>query len=301
MPGTYIDPLLYQRAPTGVESASLVANLVRLNTLHVAGATTLAVSPALSASLSQYNNIYVFDGPNSEIVQVGSAGASSGATSIPLQGTGLQYQHNAGTLICADGTYGSLAAMIFSASATLETITKQPLWQTTQNETLRMPSIRASLDNQFALTFKPRQYPITALTSVAIQTFQGVSIQYDPSYATIAGDRETITMSALVTLSGSDTSTTYFYAQPLTRTTNAWLLYTYTAGYAQGALPHDVELACTYLVSDLLGLRDNPTGAAQLVIGKRNLVSALRGDTSGESLLYKSAIKILSNYMVRPY
>src|SRR5689334_6799850 len=103
---TYTDNLTYLKQPTGLVLTSYVGNTARLSGSVALGATSLPV-PATSVALSQYDAVYVFDGPNSEVLQVGAAGAVQGATSIPLQNP-TAYAHAAGTPYCTDGTAGSL-------------------------------------------------------------------------------------------------------------------------------------------------------------------------------------------------
>src|SRR4051794_18579619 len=103
MPTTYIDVFQYIRAVTGLETESLIGNKGRLSSAALVNDTTLHVTPATTVALSQFDNLTIFDGLNSETVMVGSGGASIGASTIPLL-TGLQYAHAQYTTYCTDGT-----------------------------------------------------------------------------------------------------------------------------------------------------------------------------------------------------
>jgi hypothetical protein len=71
----------------------------------------------------------------------------------------------------------------------------------------------------------------------------------------------------------------------LSRTHRQWAVLTYTGGITPGTVPYDVQQACAWVVSDLLGQRQNPTGAAEVHLGKKALVARLRGDLTGDSML----------------
>jgi hypothetical protein len=302
---TYIDCLQYRKQPTGLSVA--IANYIG-NSGHisaaVAGATSLTV-PATTVAQVQYDSVWIFDGPNSEVVQIGAAGALSGATSLPLQ-AGTQYAHAAGTPYCTDGTAGSLGQQIFIASQWIEDdICFQSLWATTYTgEILTMPTMRAALDNQQNLHFRPRHFPVTALSAVSIQTNTQYSLSYDPTQAIIDSDQQTVdlpVMSLLSTSGSSAQANPWYPALPFGRSSNAWLTLTYTAGYAQGALPWPIVRACTLLVSECFLQLENPMGADSIQQGKRNVTFMLRGDTSGESLLVKQAVKLLSKYVMQSF
>ncbi len=295
----YIDHVAYQRSPSGLETASLLGNSARLSTLHVAGATTLSVTPATTVALSQFDQITIFDGPNTEVVLV-SASTASGQTHIPLV-AGTQFQHAANTPLCSDGVLGSLADQIINASAWLENICQQSLFQATYtNETLRMPSMRASIDQQGMLNFRPRHFPITAENGLTIVTNSAVSNTYDATQCIIADDHQIVSVPWLVATGNQNTNANiWLYPQP-SRQQQQWLQITYTAGYAPSALPGDVKDAAVLLVSDMLSRRQNPTGASSISIGDKSLQSGSR-DVSGDSDLVKRALKILVNYTIKPF
>lgn len=307
MPSTYIDSIAYLKQPTGLQLSSYVGNNARLTSTAAVGATSLSVV-AGAATLYQYDPVYVFDGPNSEILQVGAAGAAPGATSIPLQ-SATAFQHAAGTVYCTDGTAGSLGEQIFIASRWLEDdICHQPLWQTAYtNEILTMPTMRAAWDNQGNLHFRPRHFPITTLTSVTAMVNQQVTWQYDTTQAIIDSDQQTVDLPqiALLTISGGVPSQ-FFTGSPwvspsATRQMNAWLTIAYTAGFATGALPPPITRACALLTSEMFTQLVNPVGADDIQQGKRRVTFTLRGDTSGESLLVKQATKLLSPYTMQAF
>lgn len=302
MVSTYIDCITYSKAPTGLMLTTQVGNIGRIQSC-TAGATSLTLVAATTVVLSQYDAIYVTDGPNSEVLQVGAAGAIVGATSIPLQGA-TQYAHAGGTPYCTDGSQGSLGQAIFEASRWLEDICHQSLWQTAYTgEILTMPTMRAAIDNQGNLHFRPRHFPITTLSSVSIQQNQQFVINLDQGQAIIDADQMTVdvpNVNALASGQGVGNSQAYIW-QPLNRYANAWITLGYTAGFAVGQLPWAVTRAATLLTSDCFGQMQNPVGADQINQGKRQVQFMLRGDTSGESLLRKQAITLLSPYIAQSF
>jgi hypothetical protein len=87
----------------------------------------------------------------------------------------------------------------------------------------------------------------------------------------------------------------------LSRSRRQWAVVTYTGGisYASGgmeAVPWDVQQACQWVVSDMLSQQFNPTGAAELVLGKVNRVQRQRGDEVGDSIHLLRAHDLLEPY-----
>lgn len=306
MSSTYLDCFQYQQSPTGWNAAiaTYLGNSGRLTNPCSAGATSLKV-PATTTALSPYDALYLFDGPSSETLQVGSAGASIGVTSIPLQSP-TQYAHAAGVAYCSDGVAGSLGQQIFTASQWIEDdICYQALWATSYTgEILTLPTMRAALDNQGNLHFRPRHFPITALSALSIQTSQQQLYAYDPTQAIIDSDQQTVDLPvlALIGTTGNQSQTNAWYPTvPITRQTTGWITVAYTAGYATGALPWPIVRACTLLTSECFVQLENPIGADSITQGKRSVTFAIRGDTSGESLLVKQARQLLGKYIMQTF
>lgn len=307
MANTYVDCIAYTKAPTGIVLAPFIGNIGRIASSN-AGATslTLPTNQAITAAaLSQYDNLYIFDGPNSEVVQIGSSGTGIGATTIPLQ-AGTQYAHLGGTPFCTDGAQGSLGEQIFTASRWIEDeICFQALWSTTYTgEILTAPTMRAALDNQRNLHFRPRHFPISALSSVTVKTNALNATTYDPAQAIIDADQQTVDLALMAALSSGSSQITQnspWLADSLSRSTNAWITISYTAGFAVGSLPRPVVRACTLLTSSCFVQLDNPTGADSIQQNKRNVTFVIRGDLVGESLLVKEAKRLLSPYVIQSF
>lgn len=297
MPNTYVDHFQYQRSPSGLEVASLLGNSARLANLHSVGATSLTITPATTVDLHQYDQITIFDGPNSEVVIV-NADTNQPATSIVLQ-AGTAFQHTAGTPCCSDGVLGSLADQIVDASAWLEAdFTFQPLFQATYTgEILPLPSMQASIDNQNMLLFRPRHFPVTAVSAISIAAIQGQGMVLDATQAFIDANQQYVRVPVLNATGPA--SQVYFPQQPFNRRMQQWLTITYTAGYTAAQMPPDIRDAAILLVSDILSRRHNPSGADQVMTGQVRLVTTLRGDLTGQSLLVKQARRKLTRYKVR--
>src|SRR5579859_1172921 len=298
---TYISWFDWQRTTTGLEWLSLVGNTGRVGSTISIGATSLPITPALTTvQVNQWDVITVFDGSSSEVVTA-TAGTSIGATSIPI--TATTFAHSAGTPYCTDGVLGSLADQIVKASQWLETICRQSLFLTTYtNEELAMPSMRASIDNAYALHFRPRHWPIQSLTSLSIAGTPGTAISFDPTQVFINSDKQICTMPNMqpLPLPGSGQAPYPIWNVP-SRQRMAQLTLTYQAGYSASNMPSDVTEASVLLTSDLLAKRQNPIGAPDLGSGNRHISAVLRGDNSGESLLAKRAMRILENYMMQSF
>lgn len=304
MTSTYIDAIAYLKQPTGLTLTGYVGNIGRILSCS-AGATSLTLTSALTSNpLVQYDSFYIFDGASSETLQVGSAGAGVGTSTIPLQAA-TSFAHTGGTVYCTDGSSGSLGEQIFIASRWLEDdICHQALWATTYTgEILTMPTMRASIDNQNNLHFRPRHFPITALTAVSIEVNQGNPISFDPTAAIIDSDQQTVDIPLLTALTSSNQANqgSPWLWQTVNRRSNAWVIITYTSGFVTGALPAPVTRAATLLTSEMFSQVVNPTGADSINQGKRQVVFAIRGDTSGESLLVKQAKSLLQPYVMEGF
>jgi hypothetical protein len=302
---TYLDHFDFIRATHGLEYQSLIGNSARFTSAQLAFANALtapATGPnAITVPLNYFDRITIFDGSSTEVVQVGSAGAAAGATSIPLL-VPTQFAHGTGVAWCSDGI-GSLADQIVDASAWIETQCNQPLLQTSwTGEQLAIPGMRASIDNCGALHFRPRHWPIQTLTAVSIATSPTTSTVYDPAQAWIDSDKQICIMPYPVPLNTQGQTQSTYPVQPrLNRQQLAQLTLTYTSGYAYATLPGDLKEAAILVTSDFVAKRHNPVGAPDIQDGSTRISTVLRGDTSGESLLVKRASKILVKYSTQPF
>jgi hypothetical protein len=293
----YISHFDFLREPSGLESASLLGNSGRLSSAMVAGATALPVTPTTIVTLAQFDRITLFDGPNTEVVQVAST-VATGQASIPLL-TGTQYVHAQYTPYCSDGGSGSLSDQIIDASTWLENICQQSLFQQTYTDTLRMPSMRAALDNAQQLAIRPRHFPVSSVASLSLKSSQSDSLTYDPAQAIIDGTAQVVYVPALLSTGGGSTS--YSLLPTRSRIANMWVTVSYVAGYPAMAIPGDVREAVMLLLSDILAKRLNPSGAYETQMGKRRIRLSSTADTSGDSALVKRARQLLQNYSSEAY
>lgn len=299
---SYIDHIFYTNSPEGLETASLLGNSLRLSSAVVAGATSLPIMPAGSGGtstntdVSQFDLVTIYDGLNSEQVMVASD-TTFPASSITLLAPGCVYAHAQYTPCSSKGVMGDLGTEILKASAWLENITRQSLWSTSQTEVMNMPSMRASIDNQQILRLRTKQYPITAVTALTIQTNTSDAIAYDATQAFIDAN-ESISVPQLIT-TGSGSSTYSIITPQVSRQMNAYVSVTYTAGYTSATMPMDVKDAAVLLTSALIARRLNPAGADGYDLGDRRIQATQRGDASPDSLLVKTAKGLLSNYTLR--
>jgi hypothetical protein len=273
---------------------------MRLSVAVVAGATTLPITPNITIGLSINDRITIFDGSSSEVVVVATL-ATIGSASITIQAPGFIANHGQYSPCCSDGILGSLADVIANASEWLEEITHQPLFFTTQTETLTAPSMRAAVDNQNQLVLRPRD-SVTALTALSIKSNVSTSVPYDAAQAIIDSIGLTIAVPWIVASSGGGGGgSTYSLLSRISRNTNLWITITYTHGYTLAAMPGSITDAAILLVSDILARRTNPTGADVVILGKHSLTTSTRGDTSGMTALVKDAMRKLQPWTVEAY
>lgn len=301
---TYIDCFQYQQQPTGFAITNYISNQFRFAAGQTIGTRLTVPASAIQTPLSPYSFLYIFDELNSEIVQVATETAP-GSTSITLV-SATQYTHNAGVAVCGDGSSGSLGQQIFSASRWIEDICHQSLWESPYTgEILTLPTMRAAYDNQWNLHFRPRHFPIATLTAISIQTSQNYITTLNANQAIIDSDQQTVDLPYSNTISSNVSQIGQFSGYPFigwgNRTSNAWITLAYTAGFSSGQLPWTIQRACTLLTSEMFVQNSNPVGADQINQGKRSAIFAIRGDTSGDTLLVKQAFKLLTPYIAESF
>lgn len=288
--GAYTDPFTYRRATTGIGTNELIGNLGRLTQGVAIGATSLPV-PALKVALTIDDQVTIFDKNNSEAVTC-TASAAIGATTITVAPT--QSAHMTRTVFCSDGTQGSLSDMIFNASSWLESITQQPRWLTTYTETLQAPSMRAAIDRNHAIIMRPRRFPVSAVTALSYQAQIGNVVPLDPTQCIVDSMVQTVAVPAIAVVGAQQS---LFTRMPVGRTSPVWITITYAAGYP--VLPGYVVEAANCLTGALLSDQFNPTGAAEMQMGKQKSVSYLRGDLSAKNALVKRAENLLRDDIER--
>lgn len=302
MPNTYIDCFTYLRAITGLETASLVGNTGRLTQAANAGDTSLHVGPNTTVLLNQFDQITIFDGPNTEVAMVAST-VNTGSNSIPLLQS-LQFAHALYTPFCSDGVLGSLADAIVEASNWIENICQQTQFQQTYTqETLRMGSMRGSLDNRNNLVFRPRHFPVVSDSGITIESSINDPIVYDQTQLVLDGAKQVVTVPWLLPVGAGSGSSSFWnsVAPPYGRADNLYLQITYVAGYLPANLPGDIRDCAVLLTSEILGRRENPTGADVVRLGDKSLQVTTSRDTVGESLLVKGVKNKLQPYSVEAY
>ncbi len=293
---TYLSHLDYQRSPTGNETATLVGNSLRLSHPVNAGDTAIFVTPNTTVQLNAYDQLTIFDGSSSEVVTVGAT-VGVGSASFQVASPGFQFAHASGVPLCSDGTQGSLAQTIIDACAALEAYCRQPLLQATYtSEALTLRTTRAMITRDRRVLLRPRRFPVQSISALALQIDAQTTYTLDPTQAQIDSDAQLIKVAQI---NPTASSQAYYSRTPLLPTTPGQALLTYIAGYVYAQLPYDIRRAAVLLTSELLSDRRNPTGAAELQQGKQHLVTRLRGDTSGDSLLTMRAHKYLDPYRQR--
>src|SRR5262249_33275694 len=152
----------------------------------------------------------------------------------------------------------------------IERYCRQPLLTATySNEKLPLRSMPASVTRDYALLIRPMHAPEQAVSTLTMQLNATTTINLDRAQLAIdaAEGSQRITEQRMTSTTGT-TSLWGLSTPPAFPTTPGFVLISYTAGlYTAVTLPREVRQACTWLVSDLLSDRRNPTGAAETRYG----------------------------------
>lgn len=271
----YLDVGEYLRAATNQETASLLGLNTTLSGGVVAGITALGV--AASAGWAP-GPLWLLDGPYSETVQV--VNAPDGVT-LTLAAPGVTQAHGAGVSASQAGTAGALAEIILRASAWAESYCRQgapgarSLFALSRVERWNLPGMRAWREPDGGLTVRPAHFPTQTVSSLTLETSPGASVALDLTQIELAASGTLIEAPATALAS---------VVAPAS-STRAWVTLGYTGGVTVGAVPGELRQALVWIVSDLLALRRNPSGAAAVRMGRFELQARPREDPSGDSLL----------------
>lgn len=308
---TYLDaPDYLANNSMQVETATLIGGNTTLAAPAVLGATALQVASTTAPTAfpaSGTFQAYVLDGLNSETVVASVTDATH--LSVPA---GTLAAHGTGVSVSSAGVGGCLADTIVRASRMVDSICRQgpdgssdrSLYALARTERLSGPnSFRASFDPDGTLILRPYHWPVTSVASVSVQQGAQVASAVSLTYLVLPDAARQIEIPQAQVL--NTTPPIYpFYGVTWSRNWGFVATVTYTGGpIASAALtsvPDDIRQAAHFLVSDLLGYRQNPTGAAEVRRGDFNLSARLRGDTSGNSILKIQAIDLLAPYTARP-
>jgi hypothetical protein len=298
----YIDVPAYLRAATNLETASLLG----LNTtvggsgVTVVGATTLPV--AASAGWAP-GLLWLLDGPYSEMVMVTAA---PDGMHLTLAAPGTQWPHAPGASASQGGSAGALAEIILAASGWIENYCQQgasaadrSLYAVSRAERWGLPSTRALFDRDGVLALRPGHFPVQSVSALSVESAPGQSLALDVTQIEVASSGRLIEASSPVAVGGLPGQPYLWENGGVSRSARQWVAVTYLGGLMVGAVPYDLRQACVWLVSDLLGQRRNPTGAAMVRMGRFELQARPRGDTSGESILMTQAKAALEPYRER--
>lgn len=298
----YIDVPAYLRAATNLETASLLG----LNTT-VGGSGTL---PAGTTTLPVANSsgwvvglLWLLDGPYSEMVTV--TAAPDGAH-LTLAAPGTQWPHTPGVSASQGGSAGALAEIILAASGWIEnycqqgaSATDRSLYAVSRAERWGLPSSRALFDRDGVLALRPGHFPVQSVSALSVECAPGQSLALDVTQIEIASAGRLIEAPSLVAVGGLPGQPNLWENGGVSRSARQWVAVTYIGGLTAGAVPYDLRQACVWLVSDLLGQRRNPTGAAMVRMGRFELQARPRGDSTGESILMTQAKAALEAYRER--
>jgi hypothetical protein len=297
---SYLDVAAYLRAATNQETASLLGlNTTTSGPSQPAGSLSLVVAAAAGWAAGP---AWLLDGPSGEVVQL--TGSADG-THVSLAAPGTAFAHAAGVSLSQAGTAGALAEVLLRASAWIENYCRQgvpgdrALFAATRSERWTMPSSRAHLDRDQVLVVRPGHFPVQSVSALAIEFGQGQSLAFDITQLEMPSSGRLVELPYLLQGSPNPGQQLLLESRGLSRARRQWAVLTYVGGFSGGGVPYDVQQACAWVASDFLGYRQNPTGAAELRLGKKALVSRLRGDLSGDSVLLLQAKAALELYKER--
>ena len=294
--GAYLDVGGYLRATTGQETASLLGLNTTLTTAAGVGATSLVV---VSSTGWAVGLAWLLDGPYSEVVTI--SGSADG-THVTLA-AGTQFAHGAGVSVSQAGSAGALAEVILRASAWIENYCRQgtpggdrSLFAVSRMERWGMPGTRAWLDRDATLTLRPGHFPVQSVSALSVDLGQGQTIEFDVSQAELPASGRIVEVPLVMSNPVSPASLALLTSEGLSRSRRQWVVVTYTGGLPVGAVPYDVQQACVWVVSELLGQRRNPTGAAGVKLGKYEVQARPRVDPLADSILLTQAKAALEAY-----
>ncbi len=298
----YLDVPGYLRATTGQETTSLLALNTALGGTGTLTAGALSLPVVASAGWAA-GPVWLLDGPYSEMAQV--TGSADG-THVTLAAPGTQFAHAPGVSVSQAGTGGALAEAILRASAWIETYCQQgtptgdrSLFAVSRTERWGMPSARAWLDRDGVLAVRPGHFPVQSVSALSVDLGDGETISFDVTQMEQGSGGQVIEIPILLANPINPTALALLSASGLSRARRQWAALTYTGGVTVGALPYGVQQACIWVTSELLAQRRNPSGAADVKLGKYELQQRPRTDTTGDSLLLIQAKAALEPYRAR--
>ncbi|MBA3822777.1 MAG: hypothetical protein H0X24_02590 [Ktedonobacterales bacterium] len=305
----YADVATFIRGAMGIETASLLGGNSTLATAVAAGATSLTVADGTSFAAGA---CWILDGAASEMVMISTI---AGATLTLSAGTPTVAAHGVGASIATSGTQGALAEVLVRASAWVEGYCGQGrpgnasdpgLFALSRTEHHRLPGTRAALGVGGELAVWPLHFPVQSVASLALDWGQGQTWTLDATKIIFTSSARSFDLPPPLPV----LTTTGVLVAPgglprawsdiaLSRAGPVWVNLTYQGGLVAGAMPWDFTQAVCWVAAHLLGYRENPTGAAQRQLGKKTLVSRLRGDMGDESTLLADAKGVLEAYRNR--
>ncbi|HKV83328.1 MAG TPA: hypothetical protein VJN88_02150 [Ktedonobacterales bacterium] len=298
----YIDVPAYLRAATNLETASLLGLNTTVGGSGAAPAGTTTLPVAASAGWAA-GLLWLLDGPYSEMVMV--AAAPDGAH-LTLAAPGTVWPHAPGVSASQTGTAGALAEIILAASGWIEnycqqgaSATDRSLYAVSRAERWGLPSSRAAFDRDGVLALRPGHFPVQSVSALGVECAPGQSLSLDVTQIEIASSGRLIEAPSLAVSAGLPVQPSLWEYGGVSRSARQWVAVTYIGGLPVGAVPYDLRQACVWLVSDLLGQRRNPSGAAMVRMGRFELQARPRGDTTGESILMTQAKAALEAYRER--
>lgn len=295
---SYIDIPFFLTAVAGPDVLDYLGGNALLLANVSLGATSLTVTQPAGFAVNQA--VYLLDGPNSEIVFASAITGNSITTT-----TALQFAHSAGVSVSSPGTQGSLAQFMITASAWAENHCQQgnptdrSLFQKVRNDNYELGTTRAYLDPNYTLVLRPNYFPVTAITAVSLEQSPGLVVNLDPTGVEL-DSRQRLIMLPIIQHIGAITGNPWVLNDAwLTREDQGWCRLTYTAGFPYGSLPFDLQQAVAFIVQEIMGYSQNPTGAAQFRHGDTWITQRLRGrevESTADGVFLMQAKNLLTRY-----
>lgn len=237
---------------------------------------------------------WILDGLNSEEVII------TGITSkVVTLASGTLAAHANKTCFASAGVAGCLADIIVQASREVDNICKQgpdgvldrSLYAVSRTEIYEAPYGLAEFTIDSALAIHPYHFPVQSVATVTAQVGAMSPIGINTQYAYYPNGAREIKIPR--TQPTGTMTLTSLYAS-FSRNAETAITLTYVGGPIVGAtfasVPQDIQRACMFLVNDNLeSLRKNPDGAASRRRGDEFFQFEIKGDFTGNSLLWKKA------------
>lgn len=296
----YTDVMTFKARTFGIPTPGLIGVNTRLQSGIAAGVSSLPV--VSSAKITQAgDNIYILDGPNTEVIPSSLTTPAPDANHIALSAP-TAFTHAAGINVSSPGskTPQALAELLIRASGMMEdycrqgNLTDHGLFQKSRALNIELDTPWALVDVDYNVVFRPLWIPVTSIASASVLSSDGNITPLDITNAVYDAGQQRVTFPRSQASSGTQfipgSNLEGFY---LERGMKGWLQVTFTSGVTASAVPNSLVEACTLFTMELLGFAQNPAGAAEVRRGDAQTMFRQRGDVKNSDGIYANNARAL--------